>query len=79
MSVAQIKQELHTAIDRIESEELLQAMLVILAQGNYHEESYLTEEQLQLLKEREEAYIKGESKAHTLEEFQEKMNKKYGV
>lgn len=80
MSVAEIKQELHKAIDGIGNKELLQAILVILAQGHYHQADYnLTGEQLQLLKEREEEYLKGESKTQTLEEFRVKMNKKHGI
>ncbi|MBN8675603.1 MAG: hypothetical protein J0L56_15840 [Chitinophagales bacterium] len=77
MSVADIKEELHKAIDGIDNKELLQAMLVILSQGK---RSYqLTDEQLQVVKEREEQYLSGENKAQTLDEFREKMNKKYGL
>lgn len=35
MSFAEIKQELHQAIEGIESKELLQAMLTILSQSDY--------------------------------------------
>lgn len=77
MSVADIKEELHKAIDGIDNKELLQAMLVILSQGK---RSYqLTDEQLQVIKEREEQYLSGENKSQTLDEFREKMNKKYGL
>lgn len=77
MSVADIKEELHKAIDGIDNKELLQAMLVILSQGK---RSYqLTDEQLQVVKEREEQYLSGENKAQTLDEFREKMNKKHGT
>lgn len=77
MSVADIKEELHKAIDGIDNKELLQAMLVILSQGK---RSYqLTDEQLQVVKEREEQYLSGENKTQTLDEFREKMNKKYGL
>ena len=80
MSVAEIKQELYKAIEGIENKELLQAMLTILSQSDYQQGAYkLTEEQLQVLKEREEEYIKGESKVQSLEEFRAKMNKKYGL
>jgi len=59
MSVAEIKQELHKAIEGIENKELLQAMLTILSQSDYKREAYkLTDEQLQVLKEREEEYIR---------------------
>ena len=80
MSVAEIKQELYKAIEGIENKELLQAMLTILSQSDYRRDAYkLTDEQLRVLKEREEEYIKGETKVQSLEEFRAKMNKKYGL
>jgi hypothetical protein len=80
MSVSEIRQQLHKAIDEIENRELLQAMLTILAQKNYQPEEYqLTDEQLNILHEREEKYLKGESKTQTLDEFRAKMSKKHGL
>ena len=80
MSVAEIKQELHNAIEGIENKELLQAMLTILSQSAIQPVAYqLTDEQLQILNEREEKYSKGESKGQSLEDFRMKMNKKYGL
>jgi len=80
MSVPEIRQKLHKVIDEIEDKDLLQAMLTILAQNRpEHQEYQLTDEQLNILREREEHYVKGESKAQTLEEFRTKMNKKHGL
>lgn len=80
MSVEEVKKKLHNAIDGIDNEELLQAMLTIIAQGNYQQRRYeLTDDQLSILKEREEEYLKGNSKTQTLDEFKDKMNKKYGL
>lgn len=80
MSVSEIRRELHKAIDEIENKEVLQAVLTILAQRKFPAEDFqLTDEQLNILREREERYLKGESKTQTLEEFRKKMNKKYGV
>jgi hypothetical protein len=80
MSVAGIKRELHKAIDEIDNEELLLSMLTILAQGNNPQKTYtLTDDQMQLLKEKVEEYLKGDSKAQTFEEFRLKMNKKYSL
>ena len=80
MSVAEIKQELHKAIEGIENKELLQAMLTILSQAGNQPGTYLlSEEQLQVLKEREGEYLKGDSKTQSLDEFRMKMNKKYGL
>jgi hypothetical protein len=80
MSVSEIRQKLHKTIDEIENKELLQAMLTILAQNsNLPEEYQLTDEQLNILREREEKYLKGESQTQTLEEFKAKMSKKHGL
>ena len=80
MSVTEIKQELHKAIDEIENKELLEARFTILSQAGTHSKAYqLTDEQIQILKEREEEYLKGDNKVQSLEEFRKKMNKKYGL
>jgi len=80
MSVAEIKQELHKAIDGIENKELLQAMLTILSQSATQSRAdQLTDAQMRILKEREEEYHRGDSKVQSLEEFKKKMNKKYGL
>ncbi len=80
MSVAEIKQELYKAIEGIENKELLQAMLTILSQADYQQGAYqLTDEELQVLNEREEEYNKSESKAQSLDDFKMKMDKKYGL
>ena len=76
MSVAEIKQELYKAIDRIDNKELFQAMLTILSQSDYQRGAdQLSGEQIRILNEREEEYIKGESKARSLEEFTAKRSK----
>lgn len=72
MSVAEIRKELHRAIDEVENKELLEAMLVILAQSNYQPGYGLTDEQLQVVREREAEYLRGDNKPQTLEEFREK-------
>jgi hypothetical protein len=80
MSVSEIREQLHKAIDEIDNKELLQAMLTILAQSLVQKEGYvLTDDQLSIVKEREEKYLKGESGNETLEEFKAKLNKKYGL
>lgn len=80
MSVAEIKEELHRAIDEIENGDLLQAMLTILSQAGSQSGAYkLTDEQLNILREREEEYRKGNSKAQSIEEFREGLKKKYGL
>lgn len=80
MSVLEIKERLHNAIEAIDNNELLEAILTILTTKQKDVQEYeLTEEQIQVLKEREERLVKGEGRTITLEEFKEKMNRKYGL
>jgi hypothetical protein len=68
MSVTEIRQQLHKVIDEMADKELLQAMLTLLAQDRSQPEKYhLTDEQLNILREREEKYQKGESQIQSLE------------
>lgn len=78
MSVTEIKEQLHLAIDSIEDEEFLEALLTITSSQKQEHDYPLTEDQIQILEERHERYLKGEEKTSTLEEFKEKMGKKYG-
>jgi hypothetical protein len=80
MSVSEIRKELHKAIDEIEDQELLQAMLTVLAEGKSHSTNYkLTDPQLDILNDREQKYLNGQTNVKTIEEFKKEMNKKYGV
>lgn len=78
MSVTEIKEQLHHTIDSIEDKKLLEAVLTILTSQKPEQDYPLTEEQIQILEERHERFLKGEEKTSTLEEFKEKMRKKYG-
>jgi hypothetical protein len=79
-SVADIKKELHSIIDKIDNEDLLQATLTILIQSKSGQEEFdLTDDELKMLKEREADYLSGKDKGDTLDEFKKKMNKKYGL
>lgn len=79
MQASEIKQQLHKAIDAIEDEGYLQALLTILSEKGEPKEWALTDGQIQQLKEREERYKNGQSKAVSLEEFKVEMSKKYGL
>jgi hypothetical protein len=61
MSVTEIKKHLYKAIEEIDDEAFLQAVYTIISskmeQGTTYE---LTAEQLQLLEDRREKYLKGE-------------------
>ena len=80
MSVSEIKDQLYKAIDAISDKEFLNAMLTLItSRKELPEEEKLSDEQLNLLREREEKYLKGETKTTSMEEFKSKMNRKYGL
>ncbi len=80
MSVAEIKEKLQNAIEVNNDKQLLEEMLLIITSQTKASKLYsFSDEQLKMLKEREERFVKGESKAITLEEFKTKMNKKHGL
>ncbi len=79
MPVADIKDQLYSAIDAIDNRELLEAVLTIITSQATTPEYTLTEKQIKILNEREEKYLNGETKTSTLEEFRSKMNDKYGL
>ena len=77
MSVIEIKEQLHKAIDSIQDEEFLEAMLTIASQKQ-PQDYPLTEEQIQILEERHERFLKGETKTISLEELKKEIRDKYG-
>ena len=80
MSVSEIKEKLHHAIDAIDNPGVLEAVFTILTQKEGTAVSYsLDEGQLRILREREEKFIKGESNTVTLEKFRSQTNAKYGL
>lgn len=79
MSIIEIKEELHKAIDSIDDKEILKAVLTILTPKIHTSYNELEEKQLKILKEREEKYLRGETSTISLEEFKLKMKQKYGL
>jgi hypothetical protein len=79
MSVSKLKEQLHHAIDSIEDEEFLNAVLTILTSRGFTSYDELEEKQLRIVKEREEKYMRGETKTLSLEEFKSKLKHKYGL
>jgi hypothetical protein len=70
MSVSEIKDQLHNAINAIDNKELLEAVLTIItSQTNTPDQYSLNDEQLKILKEREEKYGNGQTKTSTLADF----------
>lgn len=80
MSVTAIKQHLQQVINDIDDEEVLKAVLIILEAKAAGKSNYrLTDEQLQVIEEREVQYLRGEMKTTTIEEIENKLRNKYGV
>ncbi len=80
MSVLELKAELHQAIDGIEDESFLAAVLVVLTSGTHlNSEAKLTDEEYEILNQRESDYASGKTGAINLDEWKEKMNKRYGL
>lgn len=79
MSIVEIKEELHNAIESIEDEQFLEALLTIANCRQSNDDLQQTsEEELKILKEREARYKKGESKTTSWKEAQGEIKKKYG-
>ncbi len=74
-----IKQALLKEIEQTENEKLLHAVYTILTCGKNESDLELTEEQLQMLKEREEAYLSGKSKAYTWDEVKLRLKPRTNV
>ncbi len=78
MSVSEIKDELHKAIDTIENKEFLEALLTIASSKNQQGDYHLSEDEIRTLEERYERFLKGEEKAISIEELKNKTRGKYG-
>lgn len=76
MSVSEIKEQLHYAIETIEDEAFLEAILTIVQQSAGTVQ--LSDEELKIVEEREAKYQSGETKARPWKEIQEEIRKKYG-
>jgi hypothetical protein len=80
MSVTEIKKHLYKAIEEIDDEAFLQAVYTIVSskmgQGATYE---LTTDQLQILEDRREKYLKGEGKSYTWDEVKDRIRKKDGL
>ncbi len=80
MNEGSIKKALHKTIGDTDNEELLQAIYTILTAIKEEKNGFdLTEEELQLLKEREEGYLSGKSKTYTWEKVKSRLKPKTNV
>jgi hypothetical protein len=76
MSVAEIKKHLYNAIEEIDDEAFLQAVYTIVSSKTENVEYELTSDQLQILEDRREKYIRGEGKSYTWDEVKDRIRKK---
>jgi hypothetical protein len=76
MSVAEIKKHLYKAIEEIDDEAFLQAVYTIVFSKTEHVEYELTSEQLHILEDRREKYIRGDGKSYTWDEVKDRIRKK---
>lgn len=80
MEETPIKELLHQTIEKINDEDLLIAVYTILSSSGQKEnyEFEVSDERLAMLKERENRYLGGDDKAHTLKQVKDKIKAKYG-
>ena len=79
MDTQTIKAALHERIDAINDDKILEAIYTLLENNPNESFDYeLTDEQLNMLKERDEKYQRGEIKTQPLEEFKKEMKDKFG-
>ncbi len=77
MSVTEIKKHLYKAIEEIDDEAFLQAVYTIISSRKEQGVTYeLSDEQLQMLEERREKYLKGEGGTHSWDEVKDRIRKK---
>ena len=70
---------MHQTIECLDDEKILEAFYTILGSYRNEAEEYeLNDEQLKELERREADHLSGKTKRHSLEEFRNRMNKKYG-
>ena len=75
MDIIKEKERLKIAIDKVDDPEILDRINYILSGS---ERISLTDEQLAILRESREEYIKDPSTGMSLEDFEIQMKKKYG-
>lgn len=78
MSVTEIKEHLHQVINEINDMDVLKAVLTILESKKDEEKKYqLDEEQMNVIREREEAYRSGKMKSSSIIQLEKRLDSKY--
>jgi len=81
MDTETVKEEIHQLINNIDDIEFLKAVQTIISAKiqDDPEENNLTDEEIQILKEREENYLSGKTKTYTWEEVKSRLKPKPNV
>ncbi len=81
MDTETVKEEIHQLINNIDDIEFLKAVQTIISAKiqDDSEENNLTDEEIQILKEREENYLSGKTKTYTWEEVKSRLKSKPNV
>ena len=76
-----IKEEIHQLINDINDIEFLKAVQTIISAKIQHssDENSLTDEDIQMLNEREENYLSGKTKTYTWEEVKSRLKPKPNI
>ncbi len=75
MNITKEKERLKMAIDKVDDPEILDRISAILFDQTY---SLITDEQVSVLRERRERYLKNPSDCISLDEFKAIVKQKYG-
>lgn len=75
MTTAALKKEITKAIDNIEDEQFLEAIYTIINSRNPRYDFELSDEDIQILQEREADYKSGKSKMYTQDEMRKRLLK----
>ena len=79
MSTDTIRAALHERIDAINDDKILEAVYTLLENAGNEAANYkLTDEQMNMLQERDRQYQSGEMKTKTMEEVKTDMKNKFG-
>jgi hypothetical protein len=79
MDTNTIKAALHERIDEINDDRILEAVYTLLENKRNEASGYeLTDEQLNMIEDRDAKYIRGEMKTQSLDEFKMEMKGKFG-
>lgn len=81
MDTETVKEEIHQLINNIDDIEFLKAVQTIISAKiqDDSEENNLTDEEIQILKKREENYLSGKTKTYTWEEVKSRLKPKPNV